>query len=103
MQNIVKTPEEAGFDTLSNIMTVFRFLRVYPLTWQAFKDRVQQFQQSIESELGIAPFTAIKKLSDKKITDTALKLIPNLPAWKIPAYRNEIRNGCSTQRFKTHI
>ena len=75
-----ENPEEAGSDALSNIMTVLRFLQVYPLTWQAFKDRAQQFQQSIESELGIKPFTAIKKLSDKKITDTALKLIPNLLA-----------------------
>jgi DNA-binding winged helix-turn-helix (wHTH) protein/predicted ATPase len=73
-----ENPEEAGPDALSNIITVSRFLQVYPLTWQAFKDRAQQFQQSIEPELDKNLFMAVNKLSDEKIIGTTLKLIPGL-------------------------
>lgn len=69
---------DAGSVALKNIVTVLLFLQIYPATWQAFKDRARQFQQSIESEIGDKPFAAIKKLSNKKLTDTALKLIPAL-------------------------
>jgi hypothetical protein len=73
-------PDEADSAALKNIVTVLLFLQIYPATWQAFKDRSRQFQQSIESEIGDKPFAAIKKLSDKKIINAALNLIPNLLA-----------------------
>jgi DNA-binding winged helix-turn-helix (wHTH) protein/predicted ATPase len=73
-----ENPEAASSDTLSNILTVLLFLQIYPLTWQAIKDRAQQLQQSIETEIGSKPFAAMSKLSDKKITDAALKIIPDL-------------------------
>jgi tetratricopeptide (TPR) repeat protein len=75
-----ENPDDAAPNALPDIVTVLLFLQVYPTTWQAFKDRARQFQQSIESEFGSKPFAALKKLSAKKITATALKLIPGLLA-----------------------
>ena len=73
-----QNPDTAGPGALRNIILVLRFLQVYPTTWQAFRDRAKQFEQAILLERGEQTFDQVLKLSDEKITEQALKLIPGL-------------------------
>jgi hypothetical protein len=71
-------PSKQDSKALQNIITVLLFLQVYPTTWQAFRDRARKLQLVIEAEAGSKTFAALKKMSDKKLIETSLKLIPQL-------------------------